>query len=356
MPGWHAATKEARANDELVIIGVIQEQHADRCRLFAQWQQFDWPILQDQDNQLGLRAVPISVAIDEDGVVVSKRLKVNQLKGFLTRPRGKETPPENTKPEPTTTLSVEQHEDLLKTDPERAELHFSYGVALRRRFDSKDRQPNDFQAAVDAWTKALELDPNQYIYRRRIQQYGPRLIKPYPFYDWVDKARTEILARGETPIELSVEPSGAEIAKPSRKFNSATAINPDPDTKITLDNTWIKSKSVVVPGKIKRGEALRVHVRLKPTDQAKWNNEAEPSLVWIDLPEGWQSTQQLATFTPPQTAESKEERRFEFELKSPRKAGQSQKISGYALYYVCDSENGQCLFRRQNLEFTVQFK
>ena len=51
----------------------------------------------------------------------------------------------------------------------------------------------------------LDIDPNQYIWRRRIQQYGPRLDKPYPFYDWgAASAREEIAARGETPVGLTV--------------------------------------------------------------------------------------------------------------------------------------------------------
>ena len=45
MPVWHELTKEARKAGELVLLGVIQEQHPDRCRLFAQWKGFDWPIL-----------------------------------------------------------------------------------------------------------------------------------------------------------------------------------------------------------------------------------------------------------------------------------------------------------------------
>jgi hypothetical protein len=39
------------------------------------------------------------------------------------------------------------------------------------------------QKAVQYWTMALDMDSNQYIWRRRIQQYGPRLEKPYSFYD-----------------------------------------------------------------------------------------------------------------------------------------------------------------------------
>ena len=66
--------------------------------------------------------------------------------------------------------------------------------------DSVTSQAGDFQAAVDHWGAALRLNPNQYIYRRRIQQYGPRLTKPYPFYDWIKQARSDIAARGGTSL------------------------------------------------------------------------------------------------------------------------------------------------------------
>ena len=67
-----------------------------------------------------------------------------------------------------------------------------------------------------------------------MQQYGPRLDKPYAFYDWIDAARSELLARGETPIPLKVEPSGAEIAKPIKdgNFEVTPASMPDPDGRV----------------------------------------------------------------------------------------------------------------------------
>jgi hypothetical protein len=115
-------------------------------------------------------------------------------------------------------------------------IHFRLGVAYRSLYDlSKpaDQDPVWFTKAATSWTNALNENPNQYIWRRRIQQYGPRQMKPYPFYDWVEKAQQEIAARGETPIELTVALSKAEIAQPNRKFTSeTTSENPDPEGKI----------------------------------------------------------------------------------------------------------------------------
>ena len=99
--------------------------------------------------------------------------------------------------------------------------HFRLGVCLRRRYDSTYRQVSDFQEAVDEWGRALALDPNQYIWRRRIQQYGPRLDKPYPFYDWIVQAREEIEARGGSPVRLVAEPVAPSTPSRSRVWSAA---------------------------------------------------------------------------------------------------------------------------------------
>src|SRR5439155_20502080 len=116
------------------------------------------------------------------------------------------------------------------------EARFRLGVALRRRYEAVARQDGDFRRALEAWTDALALQPNQYIWRRRIEQYGPRLEKPYAFYDWVAEARAAIRARGETPVPLVAEPTGAEIASPIQKFVEGSApAEPDPRDQITRD-------------------------------------------------------------------------------------------------------------------------
>ena len=70
MPVWHEATKQLVEDGKLVVLGVVQEQHPDRCRLFAQWKGIDWPILHDVLNLVGPDAVPIYIAIDEHGPVI----------------------------------------------------------------------------------------------------------------------------------------------------------------------------------------------------------------------------------------------------------------------------------------------
>ena len=64
---------------KLVVVGIAQEQHGDRCRLFAQWQEVGWPILHDPINFMRVRGVPIEVAIDEYGIVRSMRPELKTL-------------------------------------------------------------------------------------------------------------------------------------------------------------------------------------------------------------------------------------------------------------------------------------
>ena len=59
------------------MVGIIQEQHPDRCRLFMQWKQMGWPILVDSLNLLEVTAVPITLAIDEHGVIRQAKLRVS---------------------------------------------------------------------------------------------------------------------------------------------------------------------------------------------------------------------------------------------------------------------------------------
>jgi len=74
------------------------------------------------------------------------------------------------------TKAVEGFERAAR-GPADGATEFPLGVAYRARYDSPLRQPGDFRQAVEHWERALALDLNQYIWRRRIQQYGPRLDK-----------------------------------------------------------------------------------------------------------------------------------------------------------------------------------
>ncbi|MFV1966162.1 MAG: hypothetical protein ACC628_12125, partial [Pirellulaceae bacterium] len=325
MPVWHETIQRIRDTRPMVVIGVIQEQHPSRCRLFAQWKQLDWPILHDPINLLGLRGVPVLVAIDEFGIVRDTRPspqtfqdtfldKVFEAPNHVPQRRPASRPDVDRltrQAEATDSLedwrslgdamvlwsqsnrmdeAIRVYEKCAQLAPKDATILFRLGVVHRMRYDSEARRGGDFQAAIDYWGEALRRNPNQYIYRRRIQQYGPRLTKPYPFYDWIKQARSEIAERGEVPVRLLVEPSGAEIAHPVRHFEPAehSASEPDPQGRITRDmERLVEATAVVVPGRVVAGESARVHVTYRLRDRAHWNNEAEPLRVWVNAPNGW---------------------------------------------------------------------
>ena len=197
-----------------------------------QWKEMDWPILIDPLNLMEVTAVPLTFLIDEYGVIRYSRPSDEEFEEFLNRtyerPSGSASSTETAASDlvqlaksaqtgsleakrryaealvlwgsdALTRKAIETYEKALQFDPGSGPDHFRLGVAYRKRYDSSERREGDFARAVKHWRRALDIDPNQYIWRRRIQQYGPRLNKPYSFYDWVRQARQELTARGENP-------------------------------------------------------------------------------------------------------------------------------------------------------------
>jgi tetratricopeptide (TPR) repeat protein len=393
---------ESVKEGKLALLGITQEQHADRCRLLAQWQGFDWPILHDPINIMGMSGVPILVAIDEQGIVRDTEPRLDRIKtdfihkSFVDVPRGKKPrrltpalPAGQNSPnfavlhqraqadrnldawrdlgdalalwggDQQVNAALNAYRRAAGIDPKDAAVQFRLGVCYRRRYESELRQAGDFQAAIGHWSQALDLDADHYIWRRRIQQYGPRLDKPYAFYDWVNEAEREIAARGEKPLALKVRPGGAEVAQPLTAFATKPSVarSPDPEGKVKRDQQGlIRAEVTVVPPRVRAGQAIRIHVVLQPEakHKAHWNNEAEPLRLWIDPPEGWSAAERLLVHSGVKKAVTDEERALDFELKAATRASGSIRLSAYALYYVCDDVSGQCRFLRLDLPIEVQ--
>lgn len=390
MPGWHKATKQLQDEGRLLLVGIIQEQHAERCRLFMQWQQMSWPVMVDALNITGVEKVPLTWAIDEYGIVRAVNPDPATIeKEFVNRTFPAPTAPllRSTRPPDLGHLqavaaaggarawrdygdalflwgadpeaAIVAYRRGLALDPTDAATHFRLGVALRRRYDSPQRHAGSFQEAVNEWSRALALNPNQYIWRRRIQQYGPRLDKPYPFYDWVTQARADIRARGEEPVLLPVEPQGSELAVPTRTLMSATSTraHPDPRGLVHRDTgEFITVETVVVPATVAPGGSARVHLLFRPNAQrqAHWNNEAEPLRVWLELSEGWMAEARMLEVPLALEPISDEPRTVEFELQVPAEVPQGiAQVPATAFYYVCEERDGTCLYRRRDLEITI---
>lgn len=392
MPGWHAATRAAQEAGRLTLLGIVLEQHPQRARLFMQWQRMPWRLLHDPYNLLALPYVPLTLAIDEWGVIRAAQPALARADELIARFAEAELQPLPAPPPATITLTEAAQLALWKQEAaldealalgeatlarqqaqQRAQAHFEQGVIYRMRHDSPYAQAGDFRRAVDHWAAALRHDPNNYIWRRRIQQYGPRLAKPYSFYDWVPQARTELLERGETPLPLSVEPGGAEFAYPETEFNQGGAEFAHPaadsdgangssaeleaEARIFRDEAGelARLQVVAVPPALAPGEAARLHFLLRPSGEAHWNNESEPLRIVLDEgPPGWQWQQRRLSAPMPAAPVSAEPRHLEVELRAPLAAPPGAvRLSGYALYHACAEASGVCLYRRQDFSLEL---
>jgi len=384
--------KHLAASGELAIVGRIQEQHPQRTRLFMQWHQMDWPVVIDPLNLLEHKGIPIVTAIDEHGTahqVTHEDFSAEFMQRTFPPAGASPAPKAAQKPDlaalETQTINgdaaawgaygsalylwegigrideaVEAFRRAVALEPEEGRWHFRLGVCLRRRYDSDFRQAPDFQQAVAAWGAALALDPNQYIWRRRIQQYGPRLDKPYPFYDWVHAAREDIRARGEVPVVLDIEPAGAEFAEPLRELlaDRSAAANPDPRGQIWRDDEQLVRVEVVsVPAAMAPGGSARIHLAFRPDSERKvhWNNEVDDLVLWIEAPLGWELEHRLCRIDGPPEPVSGETRRLDFEVRCDAATAPGEAtLTAYALYYVCEDVDGTCLFRRQDIDIPLR--
>jgi hypothetical protein len=390
--------------ENLAVVGIVEEQHPDRPLLFMQWKRMGWPLMVDPLNLLGVAYVPITLLLDERGVVRATDLgpgDAGRVARMLLEPDAPVAPGSGRSAVPATHSSrppdldrlraaaargdaparlayadalvlwggpgrlddaIDVYGRALALRPDDGPARFRLGVAHRMRYDFRGRRPEDFRHAVEEWTRALEIEPNQYIWRRRLQQYGPRLDKPYSFYDWVSAAREEIRSRGETPRALSVEPAGAELAHPAKVFEGTPDDGPEPDPRGRIERDtrgFVLAETVVVPPVVAPGGAARVHLALRPNAgiKAHWNNEVGETVLWIDPPEGWQVGARRVTAPRPHAPVSQEIRSLEFEVRSPARLDRGPAtIPAYVLYYVCEDVKGKCLYRRQDLEIPVAIR
>ena len=377
MPGWHAQTKDLVKDRKLLVAGIAPEQHGNRMALFLQWKAMqDMPVMLDSYNILGLKVVPITLLIDEAGIIRYRNPSGNDLDAFMKLPPA--TPGTAPKaPRPTAFFPgldpahLDPSTFILKNlprgieaspgpGPETAAGLFQLGVAFRKRYDSPDRQSDDFSHAVGHWRRALALDPSNYIWRRRLQQYGPRLDKPYPFYNWVNEARREITARGDKPHPLVAEPTGAELALPagntSARDTQENPPHPDPDDKLPrATGTLLSVTKTVVPHTTKPGSAVRVFVETTPLPprSTTWNDEAGRSSIRVIPPRGWTAHPSVLSLPPTGSNPLHEPRRAEFELRRSKKAlppfPKPPVCTLQVFTHLCHGREGTCELLRRDL-------
>jgi hypothetical protein len=342
MPGWQKRFEPLWKSGKIQLVGIVQEQHADRARLYAQWRGIKWPILVDSLNLYGIKVVPIPMALDEAGCVVLKRIRgTEEFDKFLAAPRA--TPVKRA--EYVCSRGVKRYLDgkldsaafdfAMSQD---AEDLFRGGVVGQARADAG--KLGGATSAVKSWQRALAKRPDQYIWRRRIQQYGPRLAKPYNFFGWVEQARREITARGETPVTLRVEPRGSELIDRASKAEQKHR-NPDPDGKLDVDTEeYLKVETVVIPPVARPGAQVRIRF-ICVLRRATWNDEGEPLSITVN---GKVTEADLV-------GGSGEMRLLECEVEVP---ADGSKVSAYAAFDICIKKTGVCCYLRQELKIPLK--
>ncbi len=373
---WYQNLKELQDEGKIQIVGLIQEQHPDRCRLFMEWKKLEFPILVDSLNRLEVTGIPMMWALADQSLVIETRPKLDWIQGeflemaypamIIDNPAPKESRAVQhyLKEEWTQAIaafSLEVNAASVQ-DPEDGRPFFRLGCAYRARHDSEDRKAGDFQRAIENWTRAIALDPGNYIFHRRLQQYGPRLMKPYPFYNWVAQARREIQERGDKVPALRVEPRGSELADRSRKAIEASKdqeANPDPKKNMPQDEKgYIQIDTVVAPYPARAGGSVAVHMDFRPNKKlgTTWDNEGGPLLIWLERGEGFTLAKQLWKSPLPGAASSSEDRVHDFEIGlADAKIHGKRTVKGYAIYFVCEKDSGLCTFARQDFEIEIPY-
>lgn len=247
---WNSQLKPLVAEGRLAVMGIAEEQHADRCRLFAQWKDIAWPIAFDPLDQLNIEKLPLAVCVDEHGIVrMIRRDAKKSLAEFAAKtypvPRKPLPPEEEEIPTPRytrrlagedrTALGLTAHgnalvlsglpaeiseairtfEQLVEKEPKSAAGHFRLGVSRRIRADSPEAQAEDAAGAVTAWKKAAALRPANQVFKSRYAQFSSNPGPDHDFYNWIEQARKEIIARGDKPVELAADAAMDARAKPS---------------------------------------------------------------------------------------------------------------------------------------------
>ena len=355
MPGWDAKTKKLVEAGELSVFGVLEEQHPVRAELFAQWKELTFPMLADPLNLLDVSVVPIHLLIDGNGIIRFRNPSDLDFEKFMATDYsgGEQAMPikgseyregDRLAMKGDLNAALEVYNGLSDNG---GRLHFRKGVVWRMKFDS-DSNPVFFQSAVSEWQKARKANGGQYIWRRRIQQYGPQSDKPYPFYDWVAEAKQSVASRGETPVELKSQLTRSELASP-RGASDIELISeePDPEGTVEVDEGDFELLPIILPSTAGEKGEYRVHLVIQPQGSFSWNNEAGPMNVWLGGGEG-----HVAGFTIPvnvKVATSSEVRSGEFEWV----VHDSSTRSGYVVFHTCNKESGLCTILRKNFSLDI---
>ena len=341
----------------------------------------DWPVYIDSFNLLEVEAVPMTFLVNPKGVITKVSPSKKNLDSILKNATNAINPTTSDDLEPYWSTLLKKRsfnlfcnlasernfvelfksiKMLKKSDYKMRHEHLEFmtGVAYKMRSESPFRKLDDFSKAIDHWETALELRPNQYIWRRRIQQYGPILGKPYPFYDWVEIALKELKEKGEVPFNENfvLTESEQSILTPTQTSNKKNYKIPDPFNKLKRGNMqFVNTRVLTIPSHPKTGRPFRVFVQLdlKQPDSVQWNNEGAASHLYFEK-SNFNKTSIHRFWTGTKEKEySTEQRIIDFELNYPRSGiiGGKKLPAGYIVVNLCDRLTGACFTRR--IDFSI---
>lgn len=387
---WDELTRPWREGGELAVVGIAEEQQRERAALFARWQGFDWPILWDPFDLVEASTVPAFVFVDVHGVVRDTAPHPDRFEETCLRaafPAPEDAPADLLPPVRASRLDVPNddrawaYSALLFGDATHLDhalevveagartdadpwSSFRLGVAYALRHDTERARTGDLQHAFDAWTAALVTDPSQQIWRRRLQQYGPALDKPAPFYAWIESARTDLEARGTPAPELRVPLTASETATPSHELPGRPPDEESPDPKrrvprdepplVTIDSAAALHSGAVAGVRVRARPSARVHIELRPDAEraAQWADDAGDPLVWIAVPSGWMVERNLLRLPP--AATPTERRHLDFELVPPERVEGPTEVRAYALYGVRAGDDAPARYLRQDFRVELE--
>lgn len=248
---WNKKASQWADRDDVAVIGVAQEQHADRARLLCQWRRVTIPVLHDALNQSGETAAARVYCLDGQAFVRAIDPDAKSLAAFLKKSYRKKSKGIRELMTRAPELKVVQrqagesrnaaewrtygdalfhhgetavlHEAIrtyqtgIQFEPLDAWSHFRLGVALRTRFDGGERQEGDLEAAVAAWKEAARLMPGNEIFALRAAQFDATAARAESLYGWVAEARKAVAKRGDTPVTLKAEPTDVETSGGKKK-------------------------------------------------------------------------------------------------------------------------------------------
>ncbi|HKQ47998.1 MAG TPA: tetratricopeptide repeat protein [Phycisphaerae bacterium] len=362
---WFERTRTHVAAKKVVVLGVDHEQHADRGRLFAQWRGLTGPILHDPLDLSLVTELPMVVAIDEEGVVRAIQPSLDKIeKTFINKKSKKKNipkPEEAELPDPRVTRrtaeearepsasrahadalvlsglppqideAIKVYREVIAIDPKEAWSLFRLGVAYRIRYEREERQPDDFQAAVDAWSQAVRFAPTNAIFRQRLQQYGPAIEDSRPSYEWILAARQDLARRGQQPIALENEPLAMELsAGPVRGSKNAAPTKgkhpSDHGGQMMIETTVVRAADA------KHANKAEVHVTLRPSG-VQWEDGKAPLRIWFEKSKSARPERAYLEFPKANPASGSEARTISFlvELTSKSKTPRGT-LKGEAVY------------------------